>query len=230
MTVCFKHKRLIAFDLDGTLVDTVPDLTRAIDCMQTELGLPGHGEDKVRNWIGDGMERLVKRALTGDLDAEPPRELLMRGWPIFLEAYASRPCDKSRFYPAAAATLKLLRAGGYKLACITNKQSRFTDLLLKTLGVHGDFAMTLSGDTLPRRKPDPLPLMHVGKRLNVAPTQMLMVGDSLTDVRTARAAGVDVVCVSYGYNKGQDIRSAMPDHVIDSLSELINLLPQTATA
>ncbi|MCS3902111.1 phosphoglycolate phosphatase [Methylohalomonas lacus] len=228
MTLVFTAKRLIAFDLDGTLVDTVPDLAAAVDAMQAALDLPARGEARVRDWVGNGMERLVRRALTNDLTAEPDADLLARGWPVFLEAYAARPCVHSRFYPGAERSLNELRAAGYQLACITNKHSRFTDLLLDALGVYDHFSLVLSGDSLPRRKPDPLPLQHAGAQLQVTATQMLMVGDSITDVRAARAAGVDIVGVSYGYNNGRDIRAAAPDHVIDTLAELSALLPRAA--
>lgn len=226
----FSQKELVLFDLDGTLVDTVPDLTTAIDTMRAGLGLPLHGEDKVRLWVGNGMDRLVRRALTDDPDGEPDMALYARGRTLFMDAYAERPCEKSRFYPGVEAMLDYLKASGYKLGCITNKNSRFTDALLRILGIYDDFAIVLSGDTLARRKPDPLPLLYAGEKLGVSPERMLMVGDSLTDVRAARAAGVDVVCVSYGYNQGSDIRDAIPDRIVDSLAELIGALPPAAAA
>lgn len=228
MSVLFDNKQLIAFDLDGTLVDTAPDLALAVDRVQAELALPARGEAKVRSWIGDGAERLVKRALTGELEAEPDADLLQRALALFREAYSTGICERSRFYPGAEHTLEQLRDGGYTLACITNKHSRFTGLLLRALGIHDHFALVLSGDTLARRKPDPLPLLHAAEQLNIAPQHMLMVGDSLTDVHAARDAGVDMVGVSYGYNKGRDIRSSEANRVIDSLIELLGLLPRAA--
>lgn len=226
----FGHKQLILFDLDGTMVDTVPDLATAIDTMQTGLGLPPRGEDKVRLWVGNGMDRLVKRALTDDPDGEPDADLYARGRALFMDAYAERPCDKSRFYPGVQAILDHLKASGYKLGCITNKGSRFTDTLLRMIGIYDDFDLVLSGDSLPRSKPDPLPLIHAGETLGIAREKMLMIGDSVTDIRAARAAGVDVVCVSYGYNHGGDIRDAAPDRVVDSLAELISMLPAAVAA
>lgn len=225
-----KPKELILFDLDGTMVDTVPDLTQAIDTMQAELGLPLRGEDKVRLWVGKGIDRLIKRALTDSGDGEPDPALYERGRAIFMESYAARPYDKSRFYPGVKSFLDHLKTVDYRLGCITNKRSRFTDKLLQLLGIYDDFAIVLSGDTLPQRKPDPLPLIHAGERLGVMPDKMLMIGDSLTDVRAARAAGVDIVCVSYGYNEGRDIREAQPDRVVDSLAELVDFLPGALAA
>lgn len=225
-----RPKELILFDLDGTMVDTVPDLAQAIDVMQAGLGLPLRGEDKVRLWVGNGMDRLVKRALTGSMDDEPDSALYERGREIFMQAYAERPCDKSRFYPGVKDFLGHLKTGKYKLGCVTNKSGRFTDRLLQLLGIYDEFAIVLSGDTLSQRKPDPLPLIHAGEQLGVHPDRMLMIGDSLTDVRAARAAGVDIVCVSYGYNQGCDINDAKPDRVVHSLSELADFLPGALAA
>lgn len=226
----FSHKKLVLLDLDGTMVDTVPDLAAAIDAMQAALGLPSRGEDKVRLWVGNGMDRLVKRALTADPDGEPEPRLYERGRTLFLDAYAANPCVRSRFYPGVETMLEHLKTSGYKLGCVTNKTAHVTDKLLRLMGIYDDFAIVLSGDTLPKRKPDPLPLLHAGEQVGVVPENILMIGDSQTDVDAARAAGIDVVCVSYGYNRGLDIRGARPDRVVDSLAELISVLPPAAAA
>lgn len=226
----YRHKELVLLDLDGTMVDTVPDLAVAIDAMQTALGLPARGEDKVRLWVGNGMDRLVKRALTDDVDGEPEATLFERAHPLFLEAYAARPCVASRFYPGVEALLVHLKRGGYKIGCITNKTACVTDQLLRLLDVYDDFDIILGGDSLTRRKPDPLPLLHAGEQLEVTTDRILMIGDSQTDVDAARAAGIDIVCVSYGYNRGRDIRQAQPDRIVDSLTELLGDLPPAAAA
>jgi phosphoglycolate phosphatase len=219
-------KELVLFDLDGTLIDTVPDLADAIDSMQSELGLPLRGEAKVRTWVGNGIERLVKRALTdGDDSTEPAPDLYAHALSIFMDHYAARPYGRSKFYPGVTECLEHLQQAGYRLACVTNKRSRFTDLLLRAVGIHDLFELVISGDTLARRKPDPLPLLHASQHFDVGPERALMVGDSLNDVRAARAAGMQVLCVSYGYNCGRDIREDQPDLIVDSLAELIELLP-----
>lgn len=219
-------KELVLFDLDGTLIDTVPDLAAAIDAMQFDLGLPPRGEDKVRTWVGNGIERLVKRALCdGDDSIEPDPALFQQALQRFMDHYAARPCERSAFYPGVTDCLEHLQQAGYRLACITNKRGRFTDLLLRAIGIYEVFGLIISGDTLPQRKPDPLPLLHATNYFQVDPVRALMVGDSRNDVRAARAASMQVLCVSYGYNCGRDIREERPDFVVNSLAELIELLP-----
>lgn len=217
---------LVLLDLDGTLVDSAPDVARCVDGALGDLGLPPRGEAQVRLWMGDGAERLLARALTGRMDGEPEPERLAEALARFLERYARRPCEQSRLYAGARAGLDLLHARGIPLACITNKPARCTAAVLRGLGLEGDFRLVVSGDTLPRRKPDPLPLRHAAREMGTGAAGVLLVGDSATDVDAARAAGAGVVCVSYGYNHGRDIRQARPDAVIDSLEELRNLLPR----
>lgn len=223
MTQRFDPK-MVLIDLDGTLVDSVPDLARSVDAMMTELGRPPHGEATVRNWVGNGVERLVKRALTGTLDGEPNPADFDRAYPIFLERYTAHNGEHSRLYPGVAEGLELLAARGMQLGCVTNKAAQFTEPLLAALGVAGHFGIIISGDTVPEKKPSPLPLLHAAEHFGVAPAAALMVGDSISDVKAARTAGFPVVCVSYGYNHGLDIRDAGPDAVIDSLAELADLL------
>lgn len=220
--------RLVVFDLDGTLVDSVPDLARAVDGMMTRLGLPPRGEARVRDWVGNGAPRLVRRALVGELDGEPDEALYEQAYPIFLELYAENVSAGSHLYPGVLDGLEHLRAVGVPLACVTNKPARFTESLLRDLGVRDAFGLVVSGDTLPRKKPDPLPLLHAARHFDTAPADALFVGDSRNDVQAARAAGFPVICVSYGYNHGEDIRGAGPDAVIDSIAELADLLPCTA--
>ncbi|MCB1865636.1 MAG: phosphoglycolate phosphatase [Chromatiales bacterium] len=224
----FGRPSMILIDVDGTLVDSVPDLALCVDETMRAVGLPARGESRVREWVGNGVERLVERALTDDLDGMPELALFERAMPVFLDCYQRNTCKRSRLYPGVREGLDRLRAAGFALGCVTNKAGRFTLPLLEALGVRNDFGIVVAGDTLPKKKPDPLPLLHAAEHFGAAPADSLLVGDSISDVKAARAAGFRVVCVSYGYNHGQDIRLASPDAVIDSLAELPALLADAA--
>lgn len=223
------HKpRMILIDVDGTLVDSVPDLAYCVDEMMRRLDRPPRGEAQVRNWVGNGVERLVRRALIGRLDGEPSEAEFARAYPIFLDLYGDNTSKRSRLYPGIREGLDYLRSAGYRLGCVTNKAVQFTEPLLRDLGVREAFEIVVSGDTLPAKKPDPMPLLHAAAFFGVPPQEALMVGDSVSDVTAARAAGFQIVCMSYGYNHGVDIREASPDAVIDSLAEIRGLLQQAA--
>lgn len=219
---------MVLIDVDGTLVDSVPDLAYCVDEMMKQLGMPVHGEAKVREWVGNGVERLTRRALIGQLDGEPEEALFQKAYPIFLDLYAENTSRRSVLFPGVEAGLAYLKAAGYKLGCVTNKAAQFTIPLLKDLGVYDEFEIVVSGDDLPVKKPDPGPLLHIARYFGVSPEQSLMVGDSVSDVKAARAAGFQIVCMSYGYNHGVDIRDARPDAVIDSMAELEGLLEGAA--
>lgn len=216
--------RLLLIDLDGTLVDSVPDLAAAVNRMLDDLGRPPAAQDDVRNWVGNGAVRLVKRALVNALDGEPEPAEFERAMPLFLAYYAEENCRHSLPYPTVRATLERLAATGMHLACVTNKPGDFTLPMLEQLDLARFFALVVAGDTAPAVKPDPAPLLHAMDFFKVPPAEALMVGDSVNDIQAARAAGIPVICVSYGYNHGRDIRGAAPDAVIDSLAELEQLL------
>ena len=215
---------MVLIDVDGTLVDSVPDLAFCVDEMMKQLGMPVHGEAKVREWVGNGVERLTRRALIGQLDGEPDEVLFKKAYPIFLDLYADNTSKRSALYPGVKEGLAYLKSAGYKLGCVTNKAAQFTIPLLKELGVFDEFEIVVSGDTLPQKKPDPAPLLHVAKHFGVSPTKSLMIGDSVSDVKAARAAQFQIICMSYGYNHGMDIRDAHPDAVIDTMAEIEGLL------
>jgi len=219
-----KKPEMILIDVDGTLVDSVPDLAYCVDELMKQLGMPEHGEAKVRNWVGNGVERLCRRALIGQLDGEPDDALFDKAYPIFLELYAENTSKRSCLYPGVTEGLDYLQAQGYKLGCVTNKAAQFTHPLLKDLGIFERFGIVVSGDTLAKKKPDPLPLLHAAEHFGVAPENALMLGDSVSDVKAARAAGFQIICMSYGYNHGVDIRDSNPDAVIDSMAELKDIL------
>jgi phosphoglycolate phosphatase len=211
---------MILFDLDGTLVDSVPDLAWSIDNMMRSIGRPPCGEAKIRTWIGNGIRRLVKRALTGDMNAEPEPGLYEKAFAIFSDIYLNNACRRTTFYEGAEDCLFYLKENQYSLGCITNKAEKYTHIVLSTLGIDNHFGIIICGDTLPRKKPDPLPLLHAADYFGVSPENSLMVGDTFSDMEAARAAGFKSLAVTYGYNHGRDIREAKPDMVIDSLSQL----------
>ncbi|MFT5425724.1 MAG: phosphoglycolate phosphatase [Gammaproteobacteria bacterium] len=224
---------MVVLDLDGTLVDSVPDLAYSLDSMLQKLGMPDAGEMKTREWVGNGIERLVKRALSNnfapdDLDKEPDASLFEKALPLFISEYKQNACKRSRLYEGVREGLDYLLQNDFKLACVTNKPSQFTNIVLETLGIQNAFGIVISGDTLAKKKPDPLPLLHAAEHFGVSASKALMVGDSVNDVSAARAAGFQILCVNYGYNHGQDIRLANPDLVIDSLAEFPNILQVAA--
>ena len=218
----------VLFDLDGTLVDSVPDLALAVDAMLADLGRPPAGEARVRRWVGNGAERLVKRALTGAMDGEPPADELQRALPLFFEHYQRHLDRHSRLYPGVEECLRALQAHGLALGLVTNKPERFVAPLLDSLGIADCFAVTVGGDTLAEKKPHPAPLLHAARQLGVTPEATVMVGDSRNDVLAARRAGMAVVCVPYGYNHGEDIRLTSPDLVVEDLRELAEQLKTIA--
>ncbi|MGB5440836.1 MAG: phosphoglycolate phosphatase [Gammaproteobacteria bacterium] len=223
------HKpEMILIDVDGTLVDSVPDLAYCVDRMMEQLGRDPWGEQRVRDWVGNGVERLVRRALVGALKGEPDDADFERAYPLFMELYAGNTSKRSFLYPGVREGLDRLKTAGYKLGCVTNKAAQFTGPLLKDLGVFDDFSIVISGDTLAKKKPDPAPLLHAAEYFGSAPAKSMMIGDSVSDVAAARAAGFQIICMSYGYNHGVDIREAGPDAVVDSMLEIPPLLEQAA--
>jgi phosphoglycolate phosphatase len=216
--------KMVMIDLDGTLIDSAPDIAASANRMLAALGMATYEQDQVAKWIGNGVSRLVKRALTGDMDAEPDADLFQRGYAIFLEAYAELVSDQSRPYPGVVEGLEMLQAAGFELACITNKAEAFTLPLLKDLGLDKYFRLIISGDSLPRKKPDPLPLRHACDYFGISPDHGVLIGDSVNDTQAARAAGMPVILVTYGYNRGQDVRELEPEAVIQSLEEATKYL------
>ena len=218
----------IFFDLDGTLVDSVPVLTAAVNVMLCQLGLPARAEAQVRTWVGNGMDNLIHRALTNDMAGRAEPELFARAKPLYKAAYADHISVYSELYPGVREGLAELHDTGFPMACVTNKPAEFALPLLEQLGIGHFFATVVGGECIPRPKPAPDALLLCAERLDVPIDRGLMVGDSLNDVGAARNAGCPVVCVPYGYNHGRDIREARPDAVIDSIAELFSLLGKAA--
>jgi phosphoglycolate phosphatase len=219
---------LIVLDLDGTLVDSAPDISHGIDAMLVSLGLPSPELEQVRRYVGNGVERLVKRALTGEMWDEPDTTLYSEALARFLRFYSESNGRHTRVYPGVMEALSRLRDAGISLCVLTNKQRCFTEPLLKATGLNGFFELCVCGDDLERQKPDPAPLLHAMSHFAVAADATWMVGDSVTDVATARATGVKILAVSYGYNHGRDIREAGPDDVVDSLLQICTILDLAA--
>lgn len=178
----------------------------------------------MRSYVGNGINRFVKRVLTGQVEAEPQPQLYERALALFEKHYAAVLSRESRPYPGVMEGLESLRRAGFRLACVTNKADSFTRPLLRDTGLLDYFDLVLSGDSLPRKKPDPLPLLHACEHFGVKPDEMLLIGDSANDTRAARAAGCHVFCVSYGYNNIEDLRELGADAVVSSIVEAAEMI------
>ena len=214
----------IAFDLDGTLVDTLPDLLEAANRMLADLGRPAVVESAVRTYVGDGVDRLVKRLLSDDPEGEPDPELFDRAGSVFRSHYSGVLSHASRPFPGVAEGLREMRRQGLRLACITNKPAVFTEPLLRDVGLALYLDLVLSGDSLPRKKPDPLPLLHCAQVFGVPASRLLMIGDSPNDTRAARAAGCPVFCVPYGYRGTLGVHELDCDAIVPTLLDSMKLI------
>ncbi len=207
--------RSATFDLDGTLVDSIPDLAAACHAMLAELGQPPRTDGDIHRFVGKGMAVLVERCLTWDV--VPEATLLEAGIAAFRKHYAEINGRASTVYPGVVAGLDAFRALGLPLGVVTNKPAAFTGPLLERMGLAGYFDVVVSGDTLAFKKPRPEPLLHACARLGVAPDLNLHVGDSHNDIESARAASCPVICVPYGYNEGRPVDSADCDALVSDL-------------
>ena len=212
---------LVMFDLDGTLVDSVPDLAAAVDQALFGLGRAPAGLARVRDWVGNGARVLVRRALAGGLQHERVGEAeAEQALELFMAAYAESH-GLTRVYPGVTETLDWLREQDIPLAIVTNKPERFVAPLLDEKGLGSYFRWIVGGDTLPQQKPDPAALRHVLRLARVDADRALFVGDSRNDVLAARAAEVPCVALSYGYNHGRPIAEEEPLRVLDDLRQLL---------
>ena len=220
-------KKLLIFDFDGTLIDSVPDLADATNAMLTTLGKTPYPLGSIRNWVGNGSRMLVERALVGKievLEGELAKEAVDHAEQVFFDAYKNISGSKTVAYPDVDSGLRKLQAAGYELALVTNKPIRFVPKILQSFGWQDIFSEVLGGDSLPSKKPDPAPLLHVCEALNVTPKQAIMIGDSRNDILAGQNANMDTLALSYGYNYGQDIRELNPTAAFDDFSALVDYL------
>jgi len=213
--------KLVMFDLDGTLVDSAPDIAIAVNKALTLLELPSVAEDKVRMWVGNGADILMRRALTdGDDNKALDQALWDKALQTLLEVYPYHH-DARYLYAGVKPYLAFLDNQGIKMAIVTNKPTPFVEPLLKELAIDHYFSWIVGGGSLPQKKPAPEPLLYVLEQAGIAAEQALFVGDSRNDVRAAKAANVPCAALTYGYNHGQPITEEQPTWVINDLRELI---------
>jgi phosphoglycolate phosphatase len=203
--------KLLAVDLDGTLVDSAPDIAHCVGVALEVAGLDAPGEARTRTWIGDGIETLLARALAAadtergghgaPRDARAAADRQAAALATFSACYRNNLFERSELYPTVETTLDALLARGIRLCCVTNKRHAFSEALLREAGLLDRFELVLGGDSLPEKKPSPLPLNVAAETLGVAPACATLVGDSPQDLRAARAAGFGFVFADYGYGK-----------------------------
>lgn len=210
-----------AFDLDGTLSDSIPDLAMAANAMRQHFHLTPLEAQRIQTLVGDGIGILVHRALTNDHEGQVSHELWEKGYRFFIEFYQAHIADLSKLYPGVKDGLALLRTAQKPLVLISNKPEKLCLKLLTALGIRDSFCLVLGGDTLPEKKPSPLPLIHTCEVLDIEPQHLGMVGDSQNDISAAHAAGAYAIAVNYGYQQADELKA---DLVINSIVNLYNLV------
>ena len=213
--------KAILFDLDGTLINSAEDIRTAINLTLGEFGLEPIGYDDCVKFIGDGIEKLVQRSfekLPGTIDDQ----FIIGAVTKFRQFYTAHLTDTTLPYPGVSETLAKLQ--NYSLAVISNKPYRFCLTILERLNLADYFKFILGGDSLPTRKPDPGPILHIMKQLNLKASEIMVVGDSENDILAARAAGAPVVAVTYGFRDAETLRQNQPNYTIGNFDELMKLL------
>ncbi len=218
----FKNKKAILFDLDGTLIDSAPDLANSINYMLRELQQDTFDEKQIRSWVGNGAKTLVKRALLANKKSDD--KIAQDGLEIFLDHYKNNLCNKTVLYPSVKKRLKELKDRGFMLAIITNKPYDFISPILKKLEIDNYFEDFIGGDSLKFKKPDPTPLLFMCDKLKVPIDQAIMIGDSKNDILAARAASMSNIALSYGYNYNEDLNIYEPDLILDNFGKIADYL------
>lgn len=222
MSKKFKVKAVL-IDLDGTLINTAPEIARAINSMLVSLNKPAIEEKQIAAYIGEGAQVLIKRCLTGQLDGEPALAEYEQAQPLFFEYYA-KIVTESKPYPQVLESLQAFKKAGYRLACVTNKPDRFTVPLLESSHLLQYFECVVSGDTLARKKPAPDQIFYICEKMAVAIDEVVLIGDSKTDIAAARNAACFIFTVPYGYNQGAEIASNEVDAMINHIGEALDFL------
>lgn len=215
--------KVIGFDLDGTLVDSLPDLTLSVNQAFAEIGLPQASETLVLPWIGNGADVLISRAIEwsgAKLNAEQIKQLKYR----FGFYYGENICNKSRLYPNVQQTLETLKQQGYILAVVTNKPTKHVKPVLAAFGIEHLFSELIGGQSLPAIKPHPAPLYYLCGKFGVYPKQILFVGDSKNDILAAHSAGCTAIGMTYGYNYNIPISESQPDWVFEDFADILTVI------
>ena len=214
--------RAVLFDLDGTLLDTIADLAEGANRMLAELGRPPRPLAEIHSFVGKGIPHLVRRCMTEDAHATEAQ--IEHATLVFRRHYAEVNGVHSTVYPGVIETLDAMRALDLRLACVTNKAEAFTLPLLERMGLDRYFGAVVSGDTLPVKKPDPATLHHACALLGVDSARALMIGDSANDALAARAAGMPVLLVTYGYSEGMAVDTIECDGLLSSTTGALELI------
>ena len=222
--------RAVLFDLDGTLIDTLPDLHAAACAMLNDLGRPPLPLESIRAYVGRGIPNLIKRVLANSLHvAEDPNPPPPEAVASYRRHYAHENGRNAKVYPGVLEGLASLHAQGVPLGVVTNKADTFIQPLLEQTGLSGYFEVLVGGDRLPKVKPDPMPLVWACGRLGVSPAETLFIGDSINDALAARAAGCPVFLLPYGYNEDRDVHELDCDAIVESVRDAVKLIrtPET---
>ncbi len=216
--------RGVIVDLDGTMVHTAPDFQVAINRMRAELDLAPLSVETVISFVGKGSEHLMRRVLTVDYDTDSSESLYEQALDSYKRHYEAINGLHSSVYDGVHEGLAAMKASGLRMACVTNKPIAFARVLLDKTGLAGHFEVIYGGDSLPAKKPDPLPMLTVCRDFGLEPAQVVAIGDSSNDAEAARAAGCRSLTVPYGYNHGKPVHSIATDGIVATLFEAAGLL------
>ena len=216
-----RNKELIIFDMDGTIIDSIPALAKSVNFALNELNLPTYPQRVIANWVGNGAEVLIKRGLSGSKEyKEPNVELFERAKELMLTFYKEHLTDGCNLYEGVEDTLKYLQNKGYKLAIATNKPHDFVDIMLKDFNIAHYFDLAYGAGIVENKKPHPDLLLRVCKDMNIEANQTVMIGDSASDIKSAKEANIDTIALTFGYNQGINLQDLNPTIVCNRFAQI----------
>ena len=220
----FSSIKAVIIDLDGTMLDTAPDFQVAINLMRADFGLHPLTLEQVTSMVGKGSENLIKKVLAVDFNETEAAQHFDRALDLYQQHYLSINGDHSSPYPGVFEGLRSMQTQGLRMACVTNKPLAFAIPLMQKKGLYDYFELIYGGDSFPRKKPDPMPLLQVAQKFDLSPAHIMAIGDSSNDAIAARAAGCPVLTVPYGYNHGEAVQTIQSDGIVETLLEAARLL------